>query len=153
MDTATQGNTQGTLADFIAEAGIAATVRGVAKNPNLDAVDKWAANHYRVTLRRVRRDPPERGGTYTVGLSVFFSQGTGVLRAPTAADVLDSLATDAQTVANAASFEEWARELGYDADSRKAERTYNLIRSQSLRLEAFLGRALFVRLLDGTERL
>jgi hypothetical protein len=41
----------------------------------------------------------------------------GWTHAPEAADVLDALALDASGYDNAGSFEEWADEYGYDADS------------------------------------
>ena len=43
---------------------------------------------------------------------------------PTLTDVLYCLVSDAQTVNYCAGFEDWCAELGYDDDSRKAEKTY-----------------------------
>jgi hypothetical protein len=40
-------------------------------------------------------------------------------------DALWSIARDCQSVMQNGSFEEWAREFGYDEDSRKAEAIYN----------------------------
>lgn len=43
---------------------------------------------------------------------------------PTLTDVLYSLVSDAQTVSYSAGFEDWCADLGYDDDSRSAEKTY-----------------------------
>src|SRR5258708_3606941 len=39
---------------------------------------------------------------------------------PTAADVLECVLSDAASFINAAGFDDWAEELGFDTDSRKA---------------------------------
>lgn len=46
--------------------------------------------------------------------------------APTLPEVLHSLLLDGSPHFNHQSFEDWALELGYDADSREAERVYRL---------------------------
>lgn len=56
---------------------------------------------------------------------------------PSLCDVLYSLSMDAE-VLNAASFEYWAQELGYDTDSRKAEATYRLCLSIALAMNQFI---------------
>lgn len=43
---------------------------------------------------------------------------------PTLSDVLHSLLSDGDAFFNAQSFEDWASDFGYDADSRKAEAIY-----------------------------
>jgi hypothetical protein len=49
---------------------------------------------------------------------------------PTLADVMCSLVWDAQSVADGQTFEDFADELGYDTDSRDAERIYNGCRDE-----------------------
>jgi hypothetical protein len=49
---------------------------------------------------------------------------------PTLADVMSSLVSDAQCVADGQTFEDFADELGYDTDSRNAERIYNGCRDE-----------------------
>ena len=44
---------------------------------------------------------------------------------PQLADVLSYLVSDAQSVAEGQTFEDWAGDLDYDIDSREAERVYN----------------------------
>lgn len=72
---------------------------------------------------------------------------------PEAADVLDSMAMDASTCVNARDFADWCSEYGYDTDSRKAERIYNVIAEDTRRLRRFLPADAFERLLWNTERL
>jgi hypothetical protein len=44
-------------------------------------------------------------------------------------------------------FEEWAADLGYDPDSRKAEKLFKTCEKQAGRLRSFLGDDLYDRLL------
>jgi len=71
------------------------------------------AHPYKVVLRYHGRQ-----------LTVPFFTGSGWTREPSASDVLECLVSDASSVDCAQSFEEWASDLGYDTDSRKAEETY-----------------------------
>ncbi len=71
---------------------------------------------------------------------------------PALADVLGCLASDAQTVRNARYFEEWARDLGYGEDSRKAEAIYRTCERQAAELEDMLGHGAFETLLNDVER-
>ncbi len=112
---------------------VRADARWADSNPHMDNQD-WPARHYRVTLLRGRKR-----------MTVPFSCGLGIEREPTAADVLECLLSDYFTVNNGL-FDDWCAELGYDTDSRKAERTYTTVLRQSDRLSAFLGEALDVYL-------
>ena len=135
-----------TVAEFVAEHGITMTAERVPENPNMAADDKWnaQASHWFCTFS---------SNTMKHGLKSYFSQGAAHTKPPTAEDVLDCLASDASGVENARSFDDWADEYGYDADSRKAERTYNLCCKQTDNLRTFLGKTDFDRLLWHTERL
>ncbi len=117
-----------TLADFIKENHITMTCKPTDKNPNID--DDMNMNHWICIFRRGRRR-----------LTVPFSMGTALEREPTIDDVLDCLASDATTIENNSSFEEWCRELGSNPDSRKEERTYKACVAQSKKLKQFLGSA------------
>jgi hypothetical protein len=88
--------------------------------------DSFDADWYRVTLKRGRRQ-----------LTTPFGMGRALCREPTAEDVLQSLLSDASSADE--SFEDWCGEYGYDTDSRKAERTYQQVQTQTAKLRAFLG--------------
>ena len=57
---------------------------------------------------------------------------------PTAEDVINSLVSDAATYENAQGFEDWASELGFDADSRRAYRVWEQTEEQTRLLRSFL---------------
>lgn len=71
---------------------------------------------------------------------------------PDLATVLDCLASDCATYDNARSFEEWASELGFDPDSRKAEKIYRACGDTYRALETLLGRDALQSLMFDTER-
>lgn len=71
---------------------------------------------------------------------------------PTLAEILDSLALDASDIANGYEFEEWAENLGYDTDSRQAERIYNACKDVFLGLVRLLGLEGVNDLINNTER-
>lgn len=129
------------LQDFIGNTAIRASVRYADSNPNMPDMGA-GATHWLVTLRSGR-----------FSMRVPFSQGSAYTKEPTAADVLDCLASDAAGFENAQSFEDWCAEYGYDTDSRKAFRTYSTIRRQANKLRAMLGDANYETLLWKTERL
>ncbi len=127
------------IAKFIAAYHVRMTVEYADSNPHM--ANSETMNHFKCTLKRGRRQ-----------LSLIFSQGFGIHGEPTAADVLDCLASDANGLDNAGSFEEWANEFGYDTDSRKAERAYHAIERQASALQSLLGAEGYTQLLYGTER-
>lgn len=73
------------------------------------------------------------------------------IRKPKVEDVLNCLASDASGIDQ--SFEDWASELGYDTDSRKAEQIYQTCQKQARELRQLLGVTVFEELLNDTERL
>jgi len=101
--------------------------------------DEWAGREchpWTVTLcwygpggRRSSKQKPQT-------ITVSFFQGAAHEREPTAADVLSSLLLDA-AVEDYSSFEDWAADLGYDPDSRKAVRTYQECLKLAPRVRAF----------------
>lgn len=139
------------MQSFLTLAALTMRAERTERNPNMaggkdTAADReWnaTARHWRITFRRSGR------GVF----STYFSQGSGHTKEPTAADVLDCLASDAAGFENAGDFEEWASEYGYDTDSRSAERTYRTIEKQADKLRRFLGEDLYGSLLWDTERL
>lgn len=101
-------------------------------NPNMDCHDM---NHYKVKLKHKGRQ-----------MSLFFSQGYGISGAPTVETVLECLSSDSSMLDYG--FEEWADNLGWDSDSRKAEKTYKLCQRQAKKLENMLGAPAFQDLLE-----
>jgi len=73
-------------------------------------------------------------------MELHFSKGKGHNgEPPTLDEVLDCLRMDARGAEAAESFEDWAADTGHNPDSRKAERLYRHILSQSARLAALMG--------------
>jgi hypothetical protein len=116
----------------------------VDENPNMDSDSRM--NHYKVTLRGTFNGKRHQ-------LTTYFSMGLGLSHEPEADDVLDCLASDSASIDNARNFEDWASELGYDTNSRKAERTYRICQRQAERLEKFCGSEAYRELLYKVERL
>ena len=113
----------------------------VAENPNMEG---WKdANHYKCTL--TRRNPRRQ-------MTVFFSMGYAHRKEPEAAEVLDCLASNSSSIESCRGFEDWARDLGYDIDNRKAERIFKACEQQAEKLQQFMGDE-YEKLLYETERL
>jgi hypothetical protein len=70
-------------------------------------------------------------------MTVPFYQGPAHTREPTAADVLSCLALDARC--GEGDFAGFCDDMGYDQDSRKAEKLYQSCVETSKRLRKFLG--------------
>ncbi len=118
-----------TIREFIRQHRLTFLWQSADRNPHFTD-DDWSrsASHYRCTIRQGRK----RIGTY-------YSMGSAHSNPPTLEMVLDSLASDAASYLNSRSFEEWASDLGFDPDSRKAEKTYNAIAVQVGQLIRLLG--------------
>jgi len=128
-----------TMESFVERNQITANVVETDKNPNMMDKD-WEARHYKVILRRNGKQ-----------MTVIFSVGMGWETEPNTCDVLSCLASDVTGYEEAKDFEEWCDEYGYDTDSRKAEKAYNVIGKQKAKLVNFLGTVLYNELLWGTE--
>jgi hypothetical protein len=70
---------------------------------------------------------------------------------PEPADLLLSLASDARCAQDARSFEEFASDMGYDPDSRKAEKIYQACKDTALQLQQWLGLQRYQQLLECEE--
>jgi len=146
--------------DFVAKYGIKVQAIRTVSNPNATKGD-WndKARHWLCVLHRDsgQSAPVQRpNGSWVKQpiahtMPVYFSQGSGHKREPTAWDVLDCLASDVSGADQ--DFGGWAGDLGYDKDSREAERTFNTIKQQSVALGEFLGRPLLSELLTDYEGL
>ena len=92
----------------------------------------------KVTLRIMLDHEIETG---RIAQSYSWSSGVSSgkpIPAPEAVDVLASLFMDSSVI-DAPGFEDWAREYGYDTDSRSAEATYRQCLEHALKLRAALG--------------
>ncbi len=128
------------LADFISKNKIGFQRSWVPSRPDGNMTDMH--RHFKCRFTQGRH-----------AFTVYFSQGSAHTEPPTASDVLDCLASDACGYDNASSFEEWAREYGYDADSRKAEKIFRTVKRQAEQLKRVLGSEAYETLLYKTERL
>jgi hypothetical protein len=166
------------MSEWIAANGITMVTTRAEFNPNMDSDHfMW---HWRCELSRAGRKmtvPFSMGEAHATGYkqgartildkewnhtakTAVFRLGQEAFRnfgviptPPDAGTVLDCLAADAAGHDNADSFEDWAAEYGYETDSRKAERTYNLTGTQAGKLRRFLGNVLYEELLYQVERL
>ena len=114
-----------TLQGFVTRAKIRATAEWAERNPHMNDMPA-GSSHWKVTLRRPGRQ-----------MTVPFSQGPAHCREPEADDVLSCLLSDASS--DQQDFASWCADLGYDEDSRKAERTYQAVQQQTAKLQRFLG--------------
>ncbi len=162
--TETTETTEKTMDQFIQEQRITMEILPAHSNPNM--ADKEREQfHYSIVLKRpegadlqtffstglgwvnldkVRRDwngsnaEPIQGAILKGKVKNANAIPERYRKIPTASDVLDCLASDASTMDNARSFEEWAGDLGYDEDSRTAERTFKVCEKQAEDLRALL---------------
>jgi hypothetical protein len=85
-------------------------------------------NQYTVTLKFKGRQ-----------LTTPFFTGLGWDTEPNQLDVLSSLLSDASCYENSSSFEDFCSDLGYNSDSRKAEKIYQACEKNAKKLKQFLG--------------
>jgi hypothetical protein len=148
---------QATMAEFLASAGITMKAVRAPGNPNmadqgpLEDAARDRMSHWRCTFKgpALTSDPTRTA----LILTTYFSQGSAHTKPPEAGDVLDCLASDACSVEQAQGFDDWAGDMGYNTDSRKAFKIYDACRKSARELKAFLGDDLYARLLFDTERL
>ncbi len=101
------------------------------KSDGAKAEREWDAHasHWRITFRKASVD-----GSF----ETYYSQGKFYTSPPTADDVLRSMFIDA-SAEDDGSFEAWADDLGYDLDSRSAERTYRACLASAAALRSLFG--------------
>jgi len=128
------------ITEFLRKYPVTMTCQRVETNPNFDP-DAWSrkARHFKCILSYEERS-----------MSIFFSQGSAHREDPTLEEVLDCVANGALGVD--ATFETWADELSYDPDSRRAERIYNVCRTQAAQFQLLLGAEAFDALVYHTDR-
>lgn len=144
-----------TIQKFIKKHNIKLSFQTAFENPNMDNAN-MEMDHFQVKLTRYKTDGKQ---LIDREYNTYFSMGIGhrkyteVLEhpdaretvqkyfnnGPTCADVLDCLASDCAGIENADNFEQWAEDYGYDTDSRKAEKIYNICKQQAEKFKAFMG--------------
>ncbi len=92
-----------------------------------DANRPWDHHAYTVTLTRGAES-----------FSTTYKQGTAHTEPPTLTAVVACLMSDA-SAGELGSFEEFCGDFGYDADSRRAESTYNACRETAAAMRRLLG--------------
>jgi hypothetical protein len=133
-----------TLESFIKRNGLSMATEKAAENPNMTDFD---GDNWKVTLR------VENGKGGCRRMTSYYSMGSGHGgREPKLKEVIECLASDAASVENSRSMEEWARDLGYDEDSRKAEKIFKACQKGAEKLKTLLGMELYTELLFDTER-
>ena len=110
-----------TLSDLCSKVSIFADLGGVEPNPDFPKSHPW-----KVILRYNGRQ-----------LTTPFY--TGEIKDPTVQDVLYCLISDVQSIESTTGFEDWATNLGYDTDSRKAEKIYKGCCKEQKQIRRFLG--------------
>jgi hypothetical protein len=132
-----------TVAEFIAKYGVSSINQRTDPDPVRASEWDRTANHWRVTLSR--SFPAGRGkyGAFTTP----FSQGSAHRKPPSTDDVVSCLASDCQLAENCLTFEDFASELGYNPDSRKAERIYDDLVKSARQIRRWLGEEAFADLL------
>lgn len=80
--------------------------------------------------------------------SFWYSMGPALKGEPELKDVLSCLSRESHDVLHCDTFEEWADCLGYDTDSRKAEKVYHACRDNAAKLSQLLGKSDLEQLAD-----
>ena len=130
-----------TIRQFINRNHISMTSLWADSNPNMDDMPD-GSSHWKCKLRHQNRQ-----------ITTYYSMGPAYSHNPKVDDVLDCLSRDSNSIANETTFEEWCGDLGYDLDSRRAERGFKACEKQAQKLEHFLGAGLFQELLFDVEGL
>jgi len=132
-----------TLEEFLAGSDLGMRCREVDPDGGqpLLITAPWAPHQYRCELHGSNGDRP---------VTTIVGSDDGP---PEMSDVLDEVAAEAAVVETARCFEEWAVNMGFDPDSRHAERVYRAWRHRTNNLRKLLGDARYEQLLWATERL
>lgn len=117
-------------AEFLLDAmGFTLECQNINERPDTSS-DTWGegAKHWQVWVKRGDKM-----------LTTYYSAGSMTNAAmngsPELADIMYSLLNDASGISYNDTFEEWADEIGYDTDSRKAEKIYNACKEIAKQLE------------------
>jgi len=128
-----------TMADQLKEYGLKVSVEREPSRP--DGFADGMTRHFRCIVTR-------KGSR--ARYLCHFSQGDAHTEDPTPEDVIGALVSDAYGIRDG--FEGWARELGYDTDSREAERVFKACEKTAAGLRRLLSDAEVEALTYETER-
>jgi hypothetical protein len=121
--------------DFILDAmGVSFDCSSILERP--DGVGDWGADatHWRINIKR---------GAEV--MTVHYSMGSAHTGEPQDADVFNSLLMDTSDI-EGETFEDWAENLGYDTDSRKAEKAFNACKEEFESLQRLFSKSELVDL-------
>ena len=128
-----------TIKQFIKENNLTMDCKYAGNNPNIPNRDM---RHYKVTIKRhyTIENPKDLYTTFkqfapikkVKQMTLYYSQGYGIQGEPTLESVLNCLISDSTC---GETFQEFCDNLGYDNDSRKAEKTFNTILKQTNKLK------------------
>ena len=131
-----------TIKQFIKENNLTMDCKYAGNNPNIPNRDM---RHYKVTIKRhyTIENPKDLYTTFkqfapikkVKQMTLYYSQGYGIQGEPTLESVLNCLISDSTC---GETFQEFCDNLGYDNDSRKAEKTFNTILKQTSKLKKLL---------------
>ncbi len=132
-----------TLEKFLASSEVSLRCREVTLggHEKLVVFEPWARKQYLCELRGTNGDQP---------IKAVLGSDNGP---PDIVEVLDAVAAEAAVTEEAGGFEQWAVQMGYDPDSRRAERIYRAARRHARLLRGLLGEDDYRGLLWETERL
>ena len=126
-----------TMLQFANRHGITIRNEWTDHNENMDPDNNRNMTHWKSTLYRYENGSRKQ-------MTVTFSMGFAHTSEPKADQVLECLASDAASIENADTFEDWAGEL-YNLDdllyqeAKRLQRTYNASKRQTDKLRHFLG--------------
>ena len=125
-----------TIKQFIKENNLTMNCEYADSNPNMP--DSNNMNHSKVTIKRKFKLNGNHLDTRFgfKQMTLYYSQGYGIQGEPTLESVLNCLISDSTC---GETFQEFCDNLGYDNDSRKAEKTFNTILKQTSKLKKLLG--------------
>ena len=124
-----------TIKQFIKENNLTMDCNYADSNPNMP--DSNNMNHSKVTIKRkFKLNGNHLDTRYGFKqMTLYYSQGYGIQGEPTLESVLNCLIGDSTC---GETFQEFCENLGYDNDSRKAEKTFNTILKQTSKLKKLL---------------
>lgn len=120
-------NDQQTIQEFLKKYPMSISCKQIDQRPDNN---EWKdADHWKCVLRNKATGKQ---------MTFYYSKGYGHHgKEPNLCEVVSSMASDSD--ASEENFEDWCSNLGYDTDSRRAERIYKLCKEQTKKFIRVLG--------------